>query len=55
MAAALMMVDGVDILDRKKVSPTGLGSQGAGRDSMHAGIRCFKNPPPPRVGPILTH
>lgn len=30
MAAALMMVDGVHILDRKKVSPSGLGSQGQG-------------------------
>lgn len=54
MAAALTMVDGVHILDGKKMSPTGLGPQGAGRDLiMHMGIRCLQNPP--EGGPTLTH
>lgn len=54
MAAALTMVDGVHILGKKKVSPTSLGPQRAGRDSMHMGIRCLQTAPPPE-GPTLTH
>lgn len=53
MAAALTMVDGVHILGKKKVSPTSLGPQRAGRDSIHMGTRCLQPPPP--EDPTLTH
>lgn len=44
MAAALTMVDGVHILDGKKMSPTGLGSQGERGPDAHGGSDVSRAP-----------
>lgn len=51
VAAALAMVDGVHILDGKKMSSTGLGSKGKG-PYAHGGSEASRAP---KEGPTLTH